>query len=114
MNWSSMKCLGSLASIFIILIPMERSHLFKMEVDKRQQKMDVLSILKEWFVEKRLCPDNDGSVSSPHLLLLAQHLANTGHSINNHQFMWSRQKRGIPNLTLRQMASLTMIRKNTR
>lgn len=112
MNWSSMKYLGSIASIFIILIPMERSHLFKMEVDKRQQKMDVLSILKEWFVEKRLCQDSDGSVLSPHLFLLAQHLAHTGHSINNHQFMWSRQKRGIPNLTLSHMAPLTMITKN--
>lgn len=42
-------------------------------------KMDVLSVLKEWFVTNRLYEDRDGSILSPYSLLLAQHLTNTGH-----------------------------------
>lgn len=52
-----------------------------------QQKMDVLGVLKEQFVEKRFCEDSDGSVLSPQLLQLAQYLENTGNSISNHLFI---------------------------
>lgn len=52
-----------------------------MEGDKRQQKIDVLDILKEWFVMSRLFEDSDGSVLSPYSLLPAQEQTNTGHSI---------------------------------
>lgn len=48
--------------------------------DKRQQKMDVLDIIKEWFVMSKLFEDSDGSVLS-YSLLPAQERANTGHSV---------------------------------
>lgn len=48
--------------------------------DKRQQKMDVLDIIKEWFVMSKLFEDSDGSVLS-YSSLPAQERANTGHSV---------------------------------
>lgn len=48
--------------------------------------MDILDILKEWFVMSRLFEDSDGSVLSPYSLLPAQERTNTGHSINIDSF----------------------------
>lgn len=53
----------------------------KMGGNKRQQKMDVIGLLKEWFVMSKLFEESNGSVLSSHSLLLAQHLTNTDHSI---------------------------------
>lgn len=68
--------------------------------------MDVLGILKEWFVMRTAMR------LSHRLILCYLHSSGKHWSLSNEQFMRSRQKRGISNLTLRHMAFLTLSKEN--